>query len=255
MEVKYLPLARYLQTSSKYISTENWCTAREEFRLARVFDRFLELRAAKATTLLQIPHQQYPLRPKIQQDAILEEILWMSNDFRCEREWKIKMAQQLANEARDLVLKKLCVWSNTKAVEKVQSLHLALEYFYSNDQSDSNFNPRIELPKPFQINSAEISIKRNDLVSLCDLGDKIDNSTLGDHIATAEYQLGTSVSFSNIVWYEHEDALLLELSDRYKRNWILISSALNTQIYGGKGIRGPRGCKVRLEELENKSAT
>ena len=84
-EVKYLPLARYLQTASKYISTERWCAAREEFRLARVFDRYLELRSAKATTLLQIPQQQYPSRLKTQHDAMLEEVSWMSTDFRCER--------------------------------------------------------------------------------------------------------------------------------------------------------------------------
>ena len=43
-EVKYLPLARYLQTAPKYISTATWCAAREEFRLARVFEKYLELR-------------------------------------------------------------------------------------------------------------------------------------------------------------------------------------------------------------------
>lgn len=200
---------------------------------------------------MQIPQQKYPLRPKIQHDAILEEIVWMSNDFKCEREWKIRMAQQLANEARDFVLKKLCVWSNTKAVEKVHPLYLASEYFYNSDNSD-DLESNIKINAPLK---SEILIERDSFVSLCELGDKIDNSTLGDHIATAEYQLGTSASFSNIIWYEHEDALLLELSNRYKRNWILISSALNTQIYNGKGIRGPRGCHLRLEELESKSAT
>ena len=254
-EVKYLPLARYLQTASKYISTENWCAAREEFRLARVFDRYLELRAAKATTLLQIPRQKYPPRVKTQHDAMLEEISWMSTDFHCEREWKIKMARQLAIEAREFVLKKLCVWSNTKAVAKVVPLSIHFEPFYR-IKSEETFSQLVPIKKiDFEENVAEVPIDRDELVNLCDIGEKINNSTIGDLITTAEYQLGTSASFPNIIWYEHEDALLLELADRYKRNWTLISSTLNTQIYGGKMIRGPRGCQERLEELEKKSVT
>lgn len=256
-EVKYLPLARYLQTASKYISTENWCAAREEFRLARVFDRYLELRAAKATTLLQIPQQQYPSRPKTQHDAMLEEIPWMSTDFRCEREWKIKMAHQLAVEARDFVLKKLGVWSNTKAaVSKVNPISIASEAFYRVAAASNLISPSVPVEKiDSSAESLEVPIDRDELANLCDFGDKIDNSVLGDLITTAEYQLGTSASFPSVVWYEHEDALLLELSVRYKRNWLLISSALNTQIYGGKSIRGPQGCQERLEELEKKSVT
>ena len=254
-EVKYLPLARYLQTASKYISTENWCAAREEFRLARVFDRYLELRAAKASTLLQIPQQQYPSRMKTQHDSMLEELSWMSTDFRCEREWKIKMARQLANEAREFVLKKLCVWSNTKAVAKINPLSIASESFYR-IKSVESFPQIVPIQKIVSGDEmAEVPIDRDELVQLCDFGDEIDNSTIGDLITTAEYQLGTSVSFPNVIWYEHEDALLLELANRYKRNWNLISSTLNTQIYGGKVIRGPRGCEGRHEELEKKNVT
>lgn len=256
-EVKYLPLARYLQTASKYISTDNWCAAREEFRLARVFDRYLELRTAKATTLLQIPQQQYPSRPKTQHDAMLEEVSWMSNDFRCETEWKVKMARQLAVEAREIVLKKFGVWSNTKAVPKVKPISINSEAFYrvsSAPNSPISSSAPVEkidsTPESFQV-----PIDRDELADLCDFGDKIDKSVFGDLITTAEYQLGTSASFPAVIWYEHEDALLLELSIRYKRNWLLISSALNTQIYGGKSIRGPQGCQERLEELEKKSVT
>lgn len=254
-EVKYLPLARYLQTASKYISTENWCAAREEFRLARVFDRYLELRSAKATTLLQIPQQQYPSRLKTQHDAMLEEVSWMSTDFRCEREWKIKMARQLAHEARDVVLKKLCVWSNTKAVSKAIPISIASEPFYRVKSIESlpQIVPIQKIDSEEKV--AEVPIDRDELVQLCDFGDKIDNSTIGDLITTAEYQLGTSASFPNVNWYEHEDALLLELADRYKKNWNLISSTLNTQIYGGKVIRGPNGCQERHEELEKKNVT
>ena len=253
-EVKYLPLARYLQTATKYISTENWCTAREEFRLARVFDRFLELRTAKATTFLQIPRQQYPSRPKVQHDALLEEVLWLSHDFRTETEWKIKIARQLAVEARDVVLRKLCVWTSTKAIPKVIPLSLSLEPFYrfSGSKEFLSIAPpsqKIDMKEEL----TEISIERDHLAQLCDLGDRIDNSVLGDLITTAEYQLGTSASFPNIIWYEHEDALLLEMAIRFKLNWILISMALNTQIYGGKTIRGPVGCHERYEELEKKS--
>lgn len=253
-EVKYLPLARYLQTASKYISTDNWCAAREEFRLARVFDRYLELRASKATTLLQIPAQKYPSRPKTQHDAMLEEIPWMSNDFRCEREWKIKVARQLAMEARDFVLKKLGVWSNTKAISRVKPNSISSEAFYRIKPDSALISPPIPVEKiDSSPETSEVPIDRDELANLCDLGDKIDNSVLGDLITTAEYQLGTSASFPSLSWYEHEDALLLELSNRYKRNWLLISSALNTQIYGGKSIRGPQGCQERLEELEKKS--
>jgi hypothetical protein len=250
-------LARYLQTASKYISTDNWCAAREEFRLARVFDRYLELRAAKATTLLQIPQQQYPTRPKTQHDAMLEEVIWMSNDFRCETEWKIKMASQLAVEAREVVLKKFGVWSNTKAVAKVKPISINSEAFYRVPAiSNPPIFSSIAVEKIDSNNlSFEVPIDRDELSDLCDFGDEIDKSVLGDLITTAEYQLGTSASFPNFIWYEHEDALLLELSIRYKRNWLLISSALNTQIYGGKSIRGPQGCKERLEELEKNSVT
>lgn len=247
-EVKYLPLARYLQTASKYISTENWCAAREEFRLARVFDRYLELRAAKASTLLQIPKQIFPLRQKTQHDAMLEEVSWLSNDFKCERDWKILMAKQLAIEAKEFVLKKLCVWSSTKAIPKSISLSTAQSPFYriSSDEVESKYTG---------FDSSKVPTDRDELVELCELGRRIDGSIMGDLITTAEYQLGTSVSFSSVLWYEHEDALLLELSKRYKRNWTLISSALNTQIYGGKQIRGPCSCQERLLDLESKSAT
>lgn len=254
-EVKYLPLARYLQTASKYISTENWCAAREEFRLARVFDRYIELRAAKATTLLQIPQQQYPSRPKTQHDAMLEEVSWMSTDFRCERDWKIKMASQLAIEAREVVLKKLSVWSNTKAVSKVKSFSISSEPSYR-FVSKEFLHQIVPVQKIDSLETfAEVPIDRDELVQLCDLGDKIDNFTIGDLITTAEYQLGTSASFPNIKWYEHEDELLLDLAHRYNKNWSLISSTLNTQIYGGKVIRGPKGCQERHEELESKNVT
>lgn len=255
-EVKYLPLARYLQTASKYISTDNWCAAREEFRLARVFDRYLELRTAKASTLLQIPQQQYPMRQKTQHDVMLEEIPWMSNDFSCEREWKISMAKRLAIEAREFVLKKLCVWSNSKAVCKIKPLSISSEYFYRDDSKLDLIEPAELVEKLNSVESSElVPIDRDELAELCNFGDKLDNSLVGDLITTAEYQLGTSASFPSITWYEHEDALLLEFCNRYKRNWLLISCALNTQIYGGKVIRGPQSCQERLEELEKKSVT
>jgi hypothetical protein len=247
-EVKYLPLARYLQTASKYISTENWCAAREEFRLARVFDRYLELRAAKASTLLQIPKQAFPMREKTQHDAMLEEVSWLSSDFKCERNWKILMAKQLAKEAKEFVLSKMCVWSSTKAIPKRISLSIANGPFY---QADSFAEVSSKCTENFE--ESMVPIDRDEMVELCDLGNRIDRSVVGDLITTAEYQLGTLASFSSIVWYEHEDALLLELSKRYKRNWILISATLNTQIYGGKPIRGPSSCQERFIELDSKS--
>lgn len=224
--------------------------------MARVFDRYLELRTAKASTLLQIPQQEYPTRQKTQHDAMLEEIPWMANDFKCEREWKINVAKRLAIEAREFVLKKLCVWSNSKAVSKVAPLSISSEYFYRIDSKFEMIKPAALVKKlNLQETSEVVPIDRDELAELCKFGDELDNSVVGDLISTAEYQLGTSASFPSVTWYEHEDALLLELSDQYKRNWLLISCALNTQIYGGKTIRGPRICQERLEELEKKSIT
>lgn len=249
--MKYLPLARYLQTASKYISTENWSAAREEFRLARVFDRYLELRNGKASLLLQLQQQPYPARCKTRHDAFLEEISWMSNDFRCETAWKQKIARQIALEARDYVLRKKCYWPTSKLSTIFNySPNDKAESFYLVDLDNAGLISRIPSPAA----SDDIPVERDELKTLCRLGDHLDNSTTGDLIVTAEYQLGTSAAFPSINWYEHEDALLIELSEKYKKNWPLIANIINVQIYGGKPIRGPRGCQIHHEDLVQKSA-
>ena len=251
-EVKYLPLARYLQTASKYISTATWCAAREEFRLARVFERYRELRASGSTQALQLPRQPLPKRPICNQDALLVEMQWMSEEFRSERQWKQAMAKQLALEAAQLYNQKRGIWSTSKAVDSFAvPIMTGKRFFYAREQEpvglvvDEPLIADIDTisidtqATALSINPAQLTSSSASAASLC---------------PSTEYQLGTLASFSASTWYEHEDVLLVELNTLYPRNWSLIAHTLNQKIYCGKAIRGPRACEQRCREL-NASAT
>lgn len=106
LETKYLPLFRYLQNANKFIPTEWWILAREELKFCKVYEKYQEL--------LRIHKSSIPLIPKPQKlpkfhnfwDDLLEECRWMYIDFHQERNFKIKIAKQIALEAQNFVFKK-----------------------------------------------------------------------------------------------------------------------------------------------------
>lgn len=243
-EIKYLPLARYLQTASKYISTETWSAAREELRMTRIFDKYLELRSSKALTLQQLRPQTFPMRTRTLHDAMLEEACWMANDMACERDWKRAMARQLAQEARELYLKRQCVWFTSKSLGKCREQTLPPPPFFPAD------TPSITMPWSPCSETTLMSIEEDRQLTGLGCRDKWPqplDQRASELIPLTEYQLGASTATPG--WYEHEDHLLLSLGDRYLRNWRLISHALNMQVYGGKPIRGPVGCEQRFAEI------
>lgn len=96
-----MPLARFLPTAARFVSTRDWIMARDELKFVRIFDRALELRNSNGW--LGTLHAVAPRRPPVPRghwDDLLEEMWWMARDFDQEAAWKRSMARRLAREAR-----------------------------------------------------------------------------------------------------------------------------------------------------------
>ena len=244
-EVKYLPLARYLQTASKYVSTEDWFAAREEFRFARVFEKYLELRKMKATMLLQATQQSAPKRPRTLHDALLQEMEWMAEDFRDEREWKRRAAKRLAYDARDEYMRRNCTWISTKVNFKLVSETCADSPYTTMPSGTSVDNVMSVDAVPVE-NVAFMAAANahpphtKDILPFTELQFNINRTAATPSEANA----------LSAQWQDHEDAHLLKLAGLYKHNWLLISQVINTDLHGRRPIRGPLSCQARYELLQ-----
>ncbi|ORY47738.1 hypothetical protein BCR33DRAFT_77771 [Rhizoclosmatium globosum] len=96
-----LPLHKLLSSAPKVVFTRDWQLAREESKQLRVLSRIDELKAANMWSLRQLRPAPTP-RPGVSQwDLLMEEMKWMSEDFREERRWKVGMAYTMAKWVMD----------------------------------------------------------------------------------------------------------------------------------------------------------
>ncbi|KXS21899.1 hypothetical protein M427DRAFT_281361 [Gonapodya prolifera JEL478] len=76
--------------------THEWKLAREEYKHRRVLDRVDELKAAGMWSMRQLKRHREPPRRRTHWDFVLEEMIWMQQDFKQERRWKIATAYAIA---------------------------------------------------------------------------------------------------------------------------------------------------------------
>lgn len=100
VEIRHMPVSKYLASSSKYVDTEMWAFARDELKFSKFFDRIMELRAQNSWCQGESrAPSRVPPRKLDDWDALLEEMKWMSEDYASEARWKQAVAKQLAEEA------------------------------------------------------------------------------------------------------------------------------------------------------------
>ncbi|KAI8911750.1 hypothetical protein EDD86DRAFT_203177 [Gorgonomyces haynaldii] len=95
-KVQNKPLPQALTTATKSIMTKDWQIAREEHRMLSVLQRVDQLKQDNLWSFRQIKPHTPPQRKKTQWDLVLEEVLWLSEDFYQERQWKMAMAARFA---------------------------------------------------------------------------------------------------------------------------------------------------------------
>lgn len=157
MEIRHLPLYRYLQSSPQYFPGWAWLVARRELRFSKIFDRIAELKMAKAwgPSLLATSAEGCRLRMggtleeqlaaqktcfhSNQWDAVLEAVPEVAKeDMIGERTWKMAMAAILARQCQQRVL------NDPKNVYLVMAdtnndrttLHSVSVDFYKKDQTE-----------------------------------------------------------------------------------------------------------------------
>ncbi|KAJ3131087.1 chromatin modification- protein VID21 [Physocladia obscura] len=95
------PLCKLLNSAHKVVSTRDWQLAREESKQLKVLTRIDELKAQNMWSLRQMKATLEPKREAAHWDYLLEEMKWMSEDFREERRWKIGMSYTIAQWVMD----------------------------------------------------------------------------------------------------------------------------------------------------------
>ena len=111
MEIRHIPLFRYLQHSSKYTNTSTWLLARRELKFSKCFDRIAELKLARQwgpssliASKLSLQGNNTDIRRQCNinthWDKVLNELFTIHHDMQMERNWKLVAACQLAYEAQ-----------------------------------------------------------------------------------------------------------------------------------------------------------
>ncbi|KAJ3070177.1 chromatin modification- protein VID21 [Podochytrium sp. JEL0797] len=96
LRAQAMPLHSLLSSAPKVVSTRDWQLAREESKQLKVLARIDDLKSKNQWSLRQLKPAPTPKLNASQWDLLMEEMKWMSEDFRQERKWKIGMAYTLA---------------------------------------------------------------------------------------------------------------------------------------------------------------
>lgn len=123
-------LCSVLPKAAKIVLTKDWKMAQDEVRIVNVLNRVDELKEANLWTFKQLKKQVHPPRPKVQWDYMLEEVLWMSEDFKQEKRWKVATAatcikwvldwHQSSNKAQLCIVVKPRDIDHTKKTKRMQ---------------------------------------------------------------------------------------------------------------------------------------
>ena len=223
VEIKYLPLFKYLQVANKVVLTEDWLFARREFLVSKAFDRF-----ASST----FDDQRESLLPKkkfLWWDGVIEQIKWAAVDFTEFHKWKLEMAKILAEEAR--------LYFSLKLKQKPQADPKLR--FYEPDLLPDMLN-KLSICNPTQPHFS-----------------KIEDNTPAGHIdyktVAALADLPEVVPATNTMmgkgWRELEDQKLLSLMRLYRGNFDLVADELN-YFFNNAVPRTKAACQERIRHLE-----
>lgn len=213
-EIKYLPLFKYLQVSNKFVSTDEWRLARQEYLMSKAFERYKEA----CTVQLELQSNNLPRGEqgsrRVWWDGVLEEVKWMALDFKEEREWKRSLAKVLAEEA---ALFARC---------KLQRQPVKERFFYE---------PAL---LPELVSKLSLETKENNRATSPNSPDESINHTL------------ISSSVMGKGWKDAEDQRLQASSCLYRGNWELVAEELNHFFHPlGYHKRTPAMCQERLRHL------
>ena len=219
VEIKYLPLYKYLQVSNKYVGTTEWRIARHEYLLGKAFSRYkeaCEVQMELHSGTLESDDGQG--KKRVWWDGVLEDCKWMAIDFREEREWKRQVAKTIAEEA--------AYYSKCKQKRQVPEE----KYFYEPEMLP-------ELTQKLSLNESNEKIEAQNVVE--------PQSNMG-----GPFVMGKG-------WREGEDEKLKSISALYRGNWDLVAEELNYYFHPqGHHRRTPAMCQERLRYLgSNASAS
>ena len=180
MEIRHLPLFRYLQASPKCVTTQDWQVARHELRFSKLFDRLAELKLSRAwgpqnvlLTALALEDGRRAgadllkrqLDCKTSWDAVLGQVSQSQSSMLLERNWRMQVARQLAYEAvkkRQELRRPLFYepsWLEARmalAVELGEALRLGGDAdlpSYANMLKSASFEPKIPVTPPPEVTS------------------------------------------------------------------------------------------------------
>ncbi|KAJ2632136.1 chromatin modification- protein VID21, partial [Coemansia sp. RSA 1694] len=95
------PLYGVVSDTSKFVSTKDWDTVRDELIRVRVMERIEELKEKGKWSFWQPRKHRAPPRGKAHWDYLLDEMAWMQADFAEERKLRVEMARLIASWVMD----------------------------------------------------------------------------------------------------------------------------------------------------------
>lgn len=228
LEIRYMPMFRSIQASSKYVSTDVWLKARDELLFSKVFDRMIELRGQANWAPLQMRAQELEGTDLSFWDVHLKEMKWMAVDFAEERKWKRIIAKQLAEEAMEYVR------LNRKT--RLNGLHLAVD-------------ERTVLSSIHQHALSVIGFP-SDTVEVVQHKRKLENDTQEPAFLNPSgfFVEDAKTEFQGESWSGAEDQFLIEKANELYYCWKLVAFAINTEF--GQPLRSEEACKARYTSMK-----
>ncbi|KAJ3231426.1 chromatin modification- protein VID21 [Chytriomyces hyalinus] len=155
------PLHKLLSGAHKAVLTKHWQLAREESKQMKVLTRIDELKANNLWSLRQLKPARPIPRPSqgaSNWDKLLDEMKWMSEDFRQERKWKVVMASRIVRWVMDwhsaedksvLCIKPrpinfLKLEQPSESIETIESVHAASDVDEFSMALDIETLPKVE---------------------------------------------------------------------------------------------------------------
>ncbi|KAJ3391094.1 chromatin modification- protein VID21 [Lobulomyces angularis] len=101
MNLNQNSVSNILQNSKKVVLTRDWQLAREEYKYVKLHHRVEHMKSIGLWSFRQILAHVAPERPKAHQDFLLDEMKWLSEDFKQERKWKIAAAYNISRSVME----------------------------------------------------------------------------------------------------------------------------------------------------------
>ncbi|KAG8980755.1 chromatin modification- protein VID21 [Tulasnella sp. JGI-2019a] len=97
IQAQQTPVSKYLRRATKCLTTEEWALGFKELRFMRAMALVERLKMAGQWSFRQPKKSKGPTLAKVHWDYMLDEMRWLSVDYREERKWKIATAFELAH--------------------------------------------------------------------------------------------------------------------------------------------------------------